>query len=307
MRKIIKSMDDMPRNFDISKYRNMDKISAFDWHILLARRHTLLFYIEAGINECNRYTLEKKPDLDKQEEYLLELLNLTLENPLNCSDEPYIGISEKYGIASDGRASLGYFLNKKAIYQIEGWDLMFFYDSWRRYGNYTTAEDGRLQIPIDDLHKTAIDNFSKEGKSLLRGMYPILVNPYYPNNEIFDALGEELRLIRKKFKIGKTTRQITYQDLLKWSSYKVLAYFDLKLWELLHGTKTTKTVICRALYDKGEYGEDNLRKSVEPLLHQLMYADCIDSSDESEWSIHDALAALAREEIGKNPAKYFPE
>ena len=40
---------------------------------------------------------------------------------------------------------------------------------------------------------------------------------------------------------------------------------DLKILELAENIKITNAVICSILYQKGEYGEDTLRKSVEPI------------------------------------------
>lgn len=130
--------------------------------------------------------------------------------------------------------------------------------------------------------------------------YPITINPSYPDNVIIEELKKMLVKIRDKRGIHDRNRVLSKRDLINWASYKLLPYFDLKLLEIYKGIKITNSVICSALYPKGEYGEDNLRKSVEPLRQKVLTQISFDGGNNiKEVSIFDALCYLGYSEMNK--------
>lgn len=79
---------------------------------------------------------------------------------------------------------------------------------------------------------------------------------------------------------------------------------DLKILEVAENIKITNAVICSVLYQKGEYGEDTLRKSVEPIRKKILDQMVFDGADDvTELSYIDALSYLAYEDI-KNMEKF---
>ncbi len=134
--------------------------------------------------------------------------------------------------------------------------------------------------------------------------YPITVNTNYPDHIIVEEVKKILAKIRSKKGFNNKNKALSRKDLINWASYRLLPYFDLKILEIYEGIKITNSVICSVLYPKGEYGEDNLRKSVEPLMKKVLTQVGFDGADNvTEISIFDALCFLAHTEISENGKK----
>ena len=79
MRKLIKSTDDLPKIFDINKYPDMDKLSAFEW-FLIQTRFLLHNILDTGL--ASWIGTDKLTDIEEQEAMSLIILS-HLDKPMS--------------------------------------------------------------------------------------------------------------------------------------------------------------------------------------------------------------------------------
>ncbi|MFW1800850.1 DUF6387 family protein [Acinetobacter nematophilus] len=297
LRKLIKNTDDLPTIFDISKYANMDKLSAFEWFFLIQSRFLLHVMLEQGLS----FFVGSGVLTDTEEQEVMSLaISYHLSDPLSL--DLFVDYTksnnEKINIeisSSDHFSFMGKHLPVNELYEDE-------FQSIQRMIEHSGVKlkslgDDKPFHPVIDILKSHFKfNISQYD-------YPITINPYYPDHVIFGEFKKILAQIREKLGFNERNKSLSKKDLLNWSSYKLLPYMDLKIFELAENTKITNAVICSVLYQKGEYGEDTLRKSVEPIRKKILDQDVFDGADDvTELSILDALGYLAYEDV-KNMEK----
>ncbi|MHA3060713.1 DUF6387 family protein [Acinetobacter sp. ANC 4636] len=295
MRKIIKSTDELPSIFNIDKYSDMDKLSAFDWFFLFQTRFLLHDLLENGLSTS--FIPKNELSEDEEDEAISQIIKTHLENPLSL--DLVVNYTKHNGknIVIDVSTSDHYSFMRKNLPVSELYEDEF--SKMQNFVEYTGGKfkewnDEKPYRPVADVINSSI------GINVCLTDYPITINPFYPDDVIIKELQKLLIKIREKIGFDKKNKAISQKDLLNWASYKLLPYFDLKLFELYEGVKITNAVICSTLYPKGEYGEDNLRKSVEPIRKKILEQTTFNGSDEiSEISIIDALAYLAYSEFDK--------
>lgn len=293
MRKIIKSTDLIPSIFNIDKYVDMDKITAFNWFYLLETRclihqrmldDGLSFWVgDAELNEI------------EEQEAIQLIMNIFFNNPLDVNlsvnfkkhngQMILIEISDTshYSFMRDNLPVSHLYEDEVHLWQTF---LGIYSEKLRERGG-----ENENYRSIAEIIKSHI------GDNFMFINYPIIINPYYPDSVIIENLKKILAEIRSEKGFEVKSKALSKKDLINWASYKLLPYFDLKILEVYGGVKFTNSVVCSVLYPKGEYGEDNLRKSVEPLrqkfLNQVGY-------EEKEISLFDSLCYLAYGEISEN-------
>lgn len=278
----------------------MDKLSAFDWFFLIQSRYLL----HQDVLENGLSSFAGKDELSdaEEQEATLQILQTHFENPLSL--DLIINYTKHNGekIVIDVSSSDHYSFMRKHLPVAELYEddlqMMLSFAEYR--GEiFKSWGDEKPFRPVADVLNSVMDY------DLLLYDYPITINPYYPDNVIVDELLKLLPKIRKKIGFNKKNKALTKKDLLNWASYKLLPYLDLKILELADGCKITNAVICSTLYPKGEYGEDSLRKSVEPIRRKILDQIPFDGADGiSEISIVDALAYLAYTEFEKSGKKF---
>lgn len=298
MRKLIKSTDDLPKIFDINKYPDMDKLSAFEWFFLIQTRFLLHNILDTGL--ANWIGTDKLTDIEEQEAMSLIILS-HLDNPMSL--DLFLKYKKHNNDIIDLEISSSdhyYFMYKhlpvNELYEDE-------FESIQRIVENSGIKlkglgDDKPFYPVMDILKSHF-NFN-----IKQYDYPITINPYYPDHVIFEEFKKILAQIREKLGFNEKNKSLSKKDLLNWASYKLLPYMDLKILELAENIKITNAVICSVLYHKGEYGEDTLRKSVEPIRKRILDQMVFDGADDvTELSYIDALSYLAYEDI-KNMEKF---
>ncbi|WP_227499439.1 DUF6387 family protein [Acinetobacter baylyi] len=297
MRKLIKNTDDLPKVFDINKYNDMDKLSAFEWFFLIQSRFLLHDILENGLS--NWIGTNKLTDTEEQEAMTL-IVASHLEKPLS------LDLFVKYKkdnneiidleISSSDHYNFMYkHLPVNELYEDEFESIQLMIKNSGIKLKYT-GEDKPFS-PVMDILKSHFKFHVKQYD------YPITINPYYPDHVIFGEFKKILAQIREKLGFNEKNKSLSKKDLLNWASYKLLPYMDLKILELAENIKITNAIICSVLYKKGEYGEDTLRKSVEPIRRKILDQMVFDGADDvTELSIIDALSYLAYEDV-KNMEK----
>lgn len=301
MRNIIKSTDKLPSIFNIDRYSDVDKLSAFDWYFLIQSRFLLSNdLLENGLSS---FIPNSGLSEDEEDEATYQIIKTHFENPLSLN----LGINytKRNGenIVIDISTSDHYSFMKENLPVSELYENELSMQLFVKYAKSKPKDwnDEKPYRPVADVIDSVMDI------NVCLTDYPITINPFYPDDVIIKELQKLLIKIREKIGCDKKNKVISQRDLLNWASYKLLPYFDLKILELYEGVKITNAVICSILYPKGEYGEDNLRKSVEPIRKKILNQISFDGSDEiSEISIFDALAYLAYGEFNKS-GKFFDQ
>lgn len=296
LRKIIKTTDEIPTIFDIERYVGMDKLSAYDWlYLLLSRWLIQQEILENGL--IGGFILQGSLNEIEEQEAIQQIFKQFFENPL-CLD-----LSINFVKHNKQNLFIKIVNSKNQNFLRNNLPVSEFYENQFEMMSRLIQERGEILRtlgsnkpfrPVADIINSSLDfDFFMTG-------YPITINPFYPDNIIFDELKKILTNIRDKNGFDKKYKPITQRDLINWASYKLLPYFDLKLLELYEGIKISNSVICSILYPKGEYGEDNLRKSVEPIRQKILNQIGFDSADEvTEIGIFDSLCYLAYNELHK--------
>ncbi|MHA3091306.1 DUF6387 family protein [Acinetobacter brisouii] len=301
MRNIIKSTDKLPSIFNIDRYSDVDKLSAFDWYFLIQSRFLLSNdLLENGLSS---FIPNSGLSEDEEDEATYQIIKTHFENPLSLN----LGINytkhNGENIVIDISTSDHYSFMKENLPVSELYENELSMQLFVKYAKSKPKDwnDEKPYRPVADVIDSVMDI------NVCLTDYPITINPFYPDDVIIKELQKLLIKIREKIGCDKKNKVISQRDLLNWASYKLLPYFDLKILELYEGVKITNAVICSILYPKGEYGEDNLRKSVEPIRKKILNQISFDGSDEiSEISIFDALAYLAYGEFNKS-GKFFDQ
>lgn len=100
---------------------------------------------------------------------------------------------------------------------------------------------------------------------------------------------------------------VSFDKLETWASYRLLAYMDLKLYSLINKIELKRPEICKALYQFGEYGEDTLRKTIEPIVNRSFYSNGFEGEDfEFPTLLTDELVALHKIQFGDNSDLFYP-
>ncbi|ENW18326.1 Uncharacterised protein [Acinetobacter haemolyticus] len=265
----------------------MDKVSAHTWFYLLETRFMIHHEILEG-RGLDFWTGKDVLNNDEEQEAITLLLDHFFKNPLN----PYLSINYKkqngeiicIQIGSNENNSFMRSHLPVSEFYASDFDLLHSMVN-RGGGDFTDKDDLPILEVVEPLYS----------EDYIFVDYPITINPCYPDHVLIDEFKKMLIKIRsKRSKDTSKYKSISYKDLVNWASYKLLPYLDLKLLEIYKGIKITNPVICSILYPKGEYGEDNLRKSVEPLRQKLLTQIGFDGADGiTEVSILDGLCYLA--------------
>ncbi|MBJ8417466.1 DUF6387 family protein [Acinetobacter courvalinii] len=308
MPKLIRTTDELPKEFRLDKYNDLDKQSAMFWHHAIQKRIILWYYLEYNLADFSSSlgfgnNINNKKTLTKREVY--EIKKTAVENIFYDPFSSYLLFDfkresgEVVEIDMYGGDNINCFKKHLPVSNFTIKELKFVNHV---VGNYINKE---LYAEAED--EKCVKDFLTENLNfwLSPSEYPICINPFYPDNVIFDELKIKLEEIRNKIKI-ENRKPVERKDLISWAAYGLLPFFDLKLWEIFMDYKITRSVMAVTLYPKGQYGEDTIRKSVEPLYLEFIEGDSFDGGgfeqidNHKKLSISDSLIRLAyAEESGK--------
>ena len=246
----------LPDNFDICRYHEVANFTAIDWWFAIRMRQDFLMAVESI-----SVFLDRK--LGHQEEY--EVLNMAF---FNLFGDP---LNSNFFINLKGDVIRIFDKNEHTI------------DEFGLAVNYFPDE---MVIPVDHFPKYILEHPNKilDDDFLIvrtpefshQAELPITINIGYSDKLIWEHLKYLLRDLREKYGY-RSVRGLGTRSLLDWGSYKLLAYMDLKAWELFTKIKITNSRFCEILCLHSKYDEETIRKTIEPLrlelLKELPYAD----------------------------------
>lgn len=308
MPKLIRTTDELPKEFRLDKYNNVDKKSAMFWHHAIQKRIILWYYFEYSLEDfslslgfggnVDSRTLLTVNEIHEIKKIALQnifdnpySIDLTFNFKRECGDVVEIDIY--------GNDNVNYFKRHLPVSNFTIKELKFINLVIEKYINVEPYQQAEDEMCVKDFLTENLNFWLSPSE------YPICINPFYPDNVIFDELKIKLEEIRNKIKIDNR-KPVERKDLISWAAYGLLPFFDLKLWEIFMDYKITRSVMAVTLYPKGQYGEDTIRKSVEPLYLEFIGGDSFDGGgfeqidNHKKLSISDSLIRLAyAEESGK--------
>lgn len=311
--KVIRTTANLPELFDITKYKDMDKLNPFEWLCLL--RHRQLIYS----NAC--YLAEKDKYSEDELHFMMECepkeeIENILKSPFDIYDPLNTLKYMRDWNTDDVDKSIIETIDNMTVTDLTVWDFHHLVGMNHAANYHLNIKDNEyipypVAINFMDYCWEADSQFNKikptgnEGdswtKTMLKGRYPICINPYSNNEQLVEDLLCYVEKLRAKLNINSQDfLKVSFQDLQRWASYQLLPIIDLQIWSKVHNIRITNTVICVSAFPTGLYGESNLSKSIQPIIN-----DWLNQDDFSK--LEKALCRLVANEVWKDSSKYFPE
>lgn len=284
MAKQIKHISELPSWFNLDKYDLAKELDATGWHEQLIIRRAYL----------TRPYLLSQP----------EILAITREYPILDIDYNEItrGI---FGV--------------QALIELKDEDLRFSFGV--RHLTPMDMMRAEFNIPLEKQEylnecRDEIQDFLEVGGDLDELDCGVETWTYQPIRDLLDPKYEDMcfayiklelpdALLIEHFKQFLAThraqtsskKRTRLPDFKEWCRLGVLPYLDLKIWEQEQKVSIPNRVMADAIYQPGEGGEENVRKTTAPLAEYLI----------TERSF-EILSAIAANEITEEKAKQnFPE
>ncbi|WP_152034333.1 DUF6387 family protein [Burkholderia pseudomallei] len=276
------TLADLPRNFDINKYKICATWDLSWWAANIYRRISRKSQIEGEMAN------NAQPD-EQHRALLREVTAEAFDDPgLNCgsSDEGPIDFNYGSPLAAARRVT-----DMSAMEALRAYEL-FHDDSFKRYSDaYLLARSFNPYSPdfneinyelkldaFELLEKTPEWKMFADSEVDDLGVYAFSkVDLMAPDKDLMEDFRAWLSLARANFGIADPAPSFAQQDVDRWASMHVLAYIDLTLWASANGLKIPLTVMGRALFpDEFEIGlEDRVRKVVARDARQLMDMEAV--------------------------------
>lgn len=248
-------VEDLPKWFELKKYKEAQSFSLHDWIFSLRIRQNILNSIEAmqgsGIAISGFYAL-----LEGMEHELQQLRC----KPLNIGGcrgwASFIGnFDETPGIASVRDLTFSDLISQFRLdhHGAENGDCDEL--QARRWGLITTPDN---IIPPSELIEMPVG-------TMLADCKPLLIDLRATDSVLMAAFSAWLKSTRKASSFSKRNRP----EFGRWEGYGLLPYLDLLIWEKETGSHIPDRVMSAAVsfYDKGE---SSFRKTLVPLAANLM-------------------------------------
>ncbi|WP_180113064.1 DUF6387 family protein [Acinetobacter sp. YH12073] len=316
MAKIIRTTQNLPKLFDINKYKNTDRLNPFEWLLLL--RHRIFIYenacISCGDFDYSEEELDFFGECDPSEE-----IEKLLANPLDLFDSYYTLKSVKDWNTDDLDQNINqaiYNMTVKDLTVSDYQELELLHDCTKIYLNIDDNEsisypaavnfmqyctEARRQYGIFKDMPWADEESSIYHKTLTGGYYPTLINPYSNDEQLVNDLLGYVQKLREKLNINPNEFiTVDFQNLQKWASYQILPIMDLLIWSKTQQAKITNSVLCVVAFPTGLYGESNLAKSIFPIINDFFNIELFSKQI-------NGLSKFVASEIWKDSDKYFPE
>lgn len=300
MKKIIRTTKELPSEFDLDRYKNIDRLNPFEWLRLIQNRQFFFTFTCYALesNNTNR-------------------LNAIKNDILKWFEEPFKIYDPTGGFNYEDDIEKCIAHNKKEMTVID-MSLQDFFIMQNEYdkancffeidGNSGSLELNNINFMdyCNEYYKKTYNISEAFGSDILnqiyRGYYyPVMINPYSNKDQLVNDILVYVENLREKLNINPDKYiKVDNQTLQKWASYNLLALMDLQIWAKVNNFKITNTVLCVSAFPTGVYGESNLAKSIQPIIN-----DFFDFDGNSKFEI--ALSRFVAHEIWKDTDKYFPE
>ncbi|MEQ1525990.1 MAG: DUF6387 family protein [Gallionella sp.] len=267
----VRRLSDLPKWFDLSKYKNASTLDHAGWYKNLCARKNALKLL-------NSTSFKQMLQKDSQNENMKGIMSglKSIRNTPVFSDSSFKGKSP--------------WLFHAPIYTEFGVQQMTVYDLYFAGSRIEEAKQKYARIVIaaagdgEDYYNALLwTEQEKEWKTNpmddVLSASLIKVNLKLPEN----MLVEQFRAYLKKLN-GKA-KKVEKLEFDKWIKFGVLPYLDLKIWELESGETIINRVMADAIFPSGEGGEDAVRKTTAKLAKELLTNEHLDKFAEIAGAI----------------------
>lgn len=262
MTKRIKHVSELPKWFQISKYRKANQLDSLGWYAQLTIRQELEAIIACHINNDPN---DEEFINDTQD--VKEIIELVHQNPIvNINSDPLI---EKYFFTNPLKytknpySSLGvHSLTIEELFRIEEsvdpkeLELLWrcHHSSW--YFNHPKRE--QIYDPVKD----HAEPYRPQANSAA------YIDWELPDSQLIDHFKQFL-IANRPHKIEHPTKRYRKIDFQNWCRFGVLPYLDLTTWEMEENVTIPNRVMAAAIFSNSELGEETIRKTTRPLAEKL--------------------------------------
>ncbi len=270
----IKHVSDLPKWFNLDKYKKAKKLDAAGWHRQLAFRGKIVdsFYEKIEVefvdivkseisNALN--LLREKPILDDHGEIPKYFSSF---NEAKQISQTLNHLPALHPMTLEQFALIKSVLNPKRVEYVKLW-LEQFEDDAPLVDPPIYKYEPWIRKPLS---QSTNEEIKPENNFGLYGMDPVIVDLNYPDKILLETFKQYLATRRAESKTEHLSKPLREQDFYDWCRFGVLPYLDLKLWEMETGNKIPLRVLANAIYPSGEGGEETVRKTTAPLAKSLI-------------------------------------
>lgn len=312
--RVISSVAELPREFDLSKYRASEKFGLADWaanfNFRALRRSTYSTFLE----------LDRKKEGSPTKEYLDNELPRTLayiwESPLVPEDVARVYCAE----SMSKHLSTRQVRDQSTLEGLAGyWE---FGEGDKRMKKYTEAmirsnEDNAQDDDHKLLWETPMWKAFQECGIGDNGDVSAVVNLHAPEDVLVAHFRDWLRTIKAERGLDLPRKAVSQTDLDDWSRYCLLPYIDLSFWAEANGFEITQQAMGSALFPN-EYNvnlAERVRKTVAPMARRAVTYDFCDYlvtqvlglPPEKLWLLPDSEKNSATKPGTSRVEKLFPD
>lgn len=278
--KIIRTKRDLPDWYKISNYEGCRELDAAGWYKAIAQRMGHLNFLETiGPAKSRKFKSLRSN--------LLELRKNPLYVPKNRNHLLILGGNDLLAIEKHkgdfSRFSFAispYTLRK--LYQTERFFKKSIRDKTRKYmdalyeGLEVPNKDekwclSKLDKPLFDILK--IDGDYRPGyknRAEIRTKDIVEIDFSVPDKILLEQFSVYLKLTRKNYPDIKKPYNFKRPNFLKWHTYGVLPYLDLKIWAIENEINIPYRVLTDAIFPDGVKDEEAIRKTTQKIATKIM-------------------------------------
>lgn len=278
----IKHVSELPKWFNLDKYKKAKKLDAAGWYEQLRLRANFLAYLDPTQDEVPTEIRE----LPIFKNALAEAIATFRETPI-------------FDIKGEGRGKLPIFLyfedpsslcekldHTLGVHQMtfEEFELvrsaidpikLQYVACWKDQFQYRMLDTSKPFYKFESwirepIRKSMIEEIKDEHDFGPRNLDTVVIDLNFPDKILIENFKQYLAARREESKTEYLSKPNRQQDFYDWIRFGVLPYLDLKLWEIETGDKIPLRVLADAIYPPGEGGEETVRKTTAPLAKSLI-------------------------------------
>lgn len=267
--RVVKQQVDLPSWFSLKKYDPLNSFSTLDWYEqIMVRRGIMKMLDEADQFECfGDYEDRHWATICDLAEFIETgpLVNATNGDKLHA----YLGDARLFELKNNRpKFSFGvrpltlrefylqdrHVLGEKRLY-LRKWQAQFDDPDWSDLGNdmELTMPQEWFEEPVDShMHSPLFGN-------------TIRVNLSLPENLLVEQFTALIRSLKKEQQAVPAKPRFE-----NWIKFGLLPYIDLTIWARKSGVRITNRVMADAIFQRGDGGEEVVRKTTEKLVESVL-------------------------------------
>ena len=301
MEKRLKNLSQLPKTFNLDKYKDLTTLQAYDWYKQLKIRSIINQKLSRYVQKHEDMDLLindilKRPIVDKAKSgvmamYLGDIIDntpieleailneLTAVKPIKHSDinrmqdsnYPFL-LRDNYRFSDLIAVKRKNWTSDIKYFEEDGYCLISKHSSRESYwaASYRTLKEQASSPLEDDVFELAFTRTPFSPLEEIGTEMAVSFDLNIPDEVLLMAFKRLLDKQREQFGITKETYRYHPPDFQSWIRFAVLPFLDLTLWASLNNYKIPNRVMADAIFPIGEGGEETVRKTTQKLASTLM-------------------------------------